>query len=213
MVKFIVIRHGHSVSNKEKTYTGQLDVALSSEGIDQAKSLAEYLYENYKVDSVYSSNLIRAKHTADFVAEKFGLPVIIEEDLKEMYCGKWEGLTAEQAEALYPEDFLDWQTNLEDGRCTDGEWMSEIKSRAVRAIKKIAEENDGKTVVIVSHGCVIRALQGEWLGISYRELKEMPWVTNASITRVCYEQGKWSVLQTGYDGYLGNMRTEMPKLI
>lgn len=213
MVKFIVIRHGHSVSNKEKTYTGRLDIGLSSEGIEQAKALADYLYANYKVDAVYSSHLIRAKHTADFIAGKFCLPVNIEKDLQEMYCGKWEGLTAEQAEALYPEDFIDWQTNLEDGRCTDGEWMSEIKTRAVRVIKNIAKENDGKTVVIVSHGCVIRSLQSEWLGISYRELKELPWVTNASITEVAYDQGKWSVLQTGYDGYLGENRTEMPKLI
>lgn len=213
MVKFIVVRHGHSLSNKEGTYTGQLDIGLSDEGFAQADALAEYLSSKYTIDFVYASDLCRAFDTADKLAKKINKKVIVEKDFKEMYCGAWQGLTAEQAQKLFPEDFLDWQTNELDGRCTDGEWMSEVKARALNALLKLAKAHDGKTVVIVTHGCVIRNLQSEWLGITYKELKSLPWVTNASVTVVDYDNGLWDVKETGYDGFLGNMRTAMPKVI
>ncbi len=213
MVKFLVLRHGHSLSNKEGTYTGQLDIGLSTEGVFQACALAEYLSKNYVIDAVYSSDLSRAFDTAKKLADKIGKTVAVEKDLKEMHCGAWQGLTAEQAKTLYPEDFLDWQTNELDGRCTDGEWMSEVKERALKVIEKIAIESDGKTVVIVTHGCVIRNLQMVWHDITYKQLKTLPWVTNASVTEVDYMDGKWQVVSTGYDGFLGDMRTAMPKVI
>lgn len=72
MVKFIIVRHGYSKCNQSKTYTGQTESPLTELGILQAKITGEYLYQNYKTDLVYSSDLSRAIDTAKAFTEKTG---------------------------------------------------------------------------------------------------------------------------------------------
>ena len=68
MVKFIVVRHGFSSSNLDKTLTGHLDAPLVEMGYKQGQAVSEYIFNNYKIDAIYSSDLIRAVQTVEKLA-------------------------------------------------------------------------------------------------------------------------------------------------
>jgi alpha-ribazole phosphatase len=98
----VLIRHGQTAWNKSGKYQGQSDVALSEEGLEQARCLAEH-FPVEKLDAVYASDLSRAMVTAETVAQKFGLEVRPEAAFRELSFGKWEGLTYAEIVAGWPE--------------------------------------------------------------------------------------------------------------
>jgi broad specificity phosphatase PhoE len=212
MVRFLIVRHGFSLSNKDGTFTGQLDIGLSEEGKMQAKSVCEYLLKNYKIDAVYSSDLSRAVDTVKGVADALNIPVIKEKGLREFYCGKWEGLTVKQVEELYPEDLKKWRDKSAGEKVgpTGGETRAELRDRAISALEKIAKTSDGKTVVVATHGGTIKMMQMRW-----EDPKNLTadgaWATNASTSVVEYENGRFLLVVNGFDEYLGKTKTEMPK--
>lgn len=212
MVRFLIVRHGFSLSNKDGTFTGQLDIGLSSEGVFQSQAVCKYLLENYKIDAVYSSDLSRAVDTVKGVADALNLPVILDKGLREFYCGKWEGQTVKRVEELYPEDISRWRDKREfdDAGATGGETRAELRERAIRSLVDIASKNDGKTVVIATHGGTIKVMQKAWED-PLNLLEGSGWPTNASTTVVDYKDGVFTLKVNGYDEYLGNVKTEMPK--
>ena len=78
MTKFIVVRHGNSLSNIDKTFTGHIDAPLSEVGVEQAKLVSNYILSEYKVDKVFSSDLSRAVDTIKPFAQKVNLEIIKE---------------------------------------------------------------------------------------------------------------------------------------
>ena len=84
MVKFLVIRHGYSKSNEQGLFTGRTDVPLADTGIIQARKTARLIADNYRVDAIYSSPLLRALQTAEPLSRELGLPVVICDDLCEI---------------------------------------------------------------------------------------------------------------------------------
>ena len=109
MVKFIIVRHGYSVFNKEKRFTGQIDAALDERGVEQAKRNAEYILNNYKIDCIYSSDSSRAYNTVKPVADALGMTIVPTKELRELYIGEWEGRRI--AEILRPCGGSLWELN------------------------------------------------------------------------------------------------------
>ncbi len=210
MVKFIIVRHGYSVTNKLRKFAGQSDVPLDDMGFEQAKNTAEYVLENYDIDSIYSSDLCRAIDTAKPVSEALGLPINIEKGLREISAGCWEGKFIDDIKAEYPEEFRQWATDVGNARCGDGESSAELNERCKKVFKKIARENEGKTVLIATHGGVIRAIRCMWLGISLDGMKDVPHVANASVTVALYDNKTDSAELTliGYNNHLKDQVTE-----
>lgn len=211
MVKFLIVRHGYSLSNKGGTFTGQLDIGLSEEGLKQAKLVSDYVLKNHKVDKIYSSDLSRAVDTIKAVAEKTGLEICPLKEFREAFCGEWEGLTVDVIKERYKEDYEGWINGKANAHPTGGESIEQIGERALKKITEIAKESEGKTVLIATHGGVIKAMQRIWLKLPTEKLVEVPWVTNASLSIVNYENGEFTIVKMGEDSYLGDMRTAMPK--
>ena len=90
MTTVLLIRHGHSVTNQKGIFTGQTDVALSETGKRQAILTADFVFSNYRVDKIYSSDLTRAGCTAIPLAEKAEKEMIKDKNLSENYGGDWE---------------------------------------------------------------------------------------------------------------------------
>ncbi|WP_244832936.1 histidine phosphatase family protein [Clostridium sp. BJN0001] len=152
----LLIRHGETLWNAAGKFQGCTDIALSERGIEQAKLLKKRL--NGEFDAVYASPLKRAYKTAQILAEDTSKEVIIEPNIKEINFGNWEGLSIKEIENEYNEDFNIWRKDKEEARFGSGEIS--IKNASLRAsacVRKIAEDNKGKTVVIVAHGGVIKA--------------------------------------------------------
>ena len=211
MVTFLVIRHGYSKSNENGYFTGQTDVALSQIGMEQAEQTAKFLSENYHVDFLYSSPLQRAYQTAVPISKYFHLPIAVEEDLREINGGAWEEKTPEQILALYREDYELWLRDIGIARCTNGENMQEVQNRAATALRKIAQRHDGCTVAVTAHAGVIRALQCLWQDLPLSEMKNIPWVQNASISVVTCENGIFKALRIGDAEHLNTEKTNLPK--
>jgi len=208
MTRLIITRHGYSEYNKTRMYTGQVDVALTDLGLRQAERTAEYVAETYKIDAIYSSDLKRAMSTAIPLSEKLGIPVIKEPLIKEIYGGLWENKLMPEIDRLYHDDYQVYKTTIGLARCTGGESLAELQKRALEGMVKIAEENDGKTVFVATHGGVLLTLASAWMGLPLAKMHETPPATNSSITEVIYDNGEFKIVKYSFDEHLGELKIE-----
>ncbi len=211
MLKIILVRHGHSVSNLSKTFTGHRDEPLSEVGKLQAQRVSEYLYKNYKVDKIYSSDLCRAVDTVKEFARLSKLEIIKDSRLREMFGGRWEGELFEDLFKMFPEDYKVWQQTPGLACPTDGESYEEVQKRIVKFVEDIANTDDGKTVIFTTHGGLIRAFECAVRGVPLCRMDEVPYVLNASISVVNVSNGKYELLQSNVTEYLSELQTAMPK--
>jgi broad specificity phosphatase PhoE len=212
MTKLLIVRHGYSTSNVHKTFTGHIDSPLSEIGFNQAEKLSAYINENYKVDEIYSSDLSRAFDTVMPLAKVLNKQIIKQENLREIYGGKWEGEKFDDLIEKYKEDYYLFRNNPGISRCTGGESYVEAGQRILTAVNEIAKNNLGKTVVIATHGGVIRALQCLLMKIPFEEMNKTTYVVNASVSVVEYKDGKLVWLRTDETAYLDGLVTQMPKI-
>ena len=211
MGKIIIVRHGYSISNFNKTFTGQLDIGLSDIGLEQGKLVSNYIFENYKIDAIYSSDLSRAYDTIKPLSILTGLTIITDEQLREMNGGEWQGKKIDSLAELYPIEYAKWKNFDKDMCPPGGESMIDVRKRAIKVFTKIAEANQDKTIVITSHGALIRSFISHIMGLPIERLKELPYVSNAAIIEIEFKDGQFKIINGCIDHYLKEMRTEMPK--
>ncbi len=210
MTKLLLVRHGESQANLKDVFAGYYDIDLTERGLEQAQCTARFIKENYAVDVIYSSDLRRACQTAKPIADTFGLPIIPEKEMREISAGDWEGVSFASLKNTHAEAFRIWITDLGNAVCPNGESTAQMAERILNAVTRIAKENDGKTVVITTHATPIRALQCHVLGKPLREIQQLSWVSNASVTEVDYENGVFTLIKTGQDAHLAELRTTLP---
>ena len=193
MVRFIIVRHGLSKANKEQRFSGQYDFPLEEMGVRQADAVSKYIYENFKVDRIYSSDLSRAYNTVKPLSELLEMDITMRSDLREIDVGVWQNVLFEEVQEKFPEDFKKYLSNPGLWKFEGGECYSDVQRRALLAIEEIASENEGKNVVIGTHGGFIRALRAAWEGIPIENIGSIPSFANASVTVVEYSNGsvKW----------------------
>ncbi len=213
MVKFLIVRHGYSTANEKGIFAGILDAPLSQIGKEQGKLVSRYVLENHQIDAIYSSQLSRAQDTIRLVSESLDLPIIADPAFNEIHGGKWEGKTFEEIFKLYKTDLVTWREDIYNSKCTGGESFIEASKRTFSGLEKIAKISDGKTVLIATHACALRSLLTAINQLSAEDCAQMRWVSNASITTVIYENGKFKTTQIGYDEYLKSLKTQLPKNI
>jgi probable phosphoglycerate mutase len=157
MVNLYLIRHG-----RQNSTLCNVDVELSEAGRLQAGLLQERL-QNYNIDAIYSSDLIRAKQTAEIVNEVLMLPHIIREELREISFGLLTG----QSEDYIDEHFADFRTEqkklTEDIPYPEGENGTSVYERAMPVIQEIVQSGK-KNIVVVTHGGTIRVLLAALFG-------------------------------------------------
>lgn len=182
-----LVRHGQSIGNAKGFYQGHTNMDLSEVGVYQANLTAERL-KDVHIDVIYSSDLARAHNTALPHAKLRGLDVIDSRLLREMYIGDWEGLPiADLKRDHYQEFVIDWHADFGNFRFPNGESVLEAGERVYNEILRIAKENIGKTVLIVSHAAVIRAFWCKMCGVAPSDMaKAFPFPTNASFSTLKY---------------------------
>ena len=164
-VKLFLIRHGQTESNAQGRYQGSMDTNLTQAGVKQARLAKKYL-SRVKFSNIYSSPLKRAVDTAEILVKGTGLKVMIRENLKELNFGKWEGLKFEEINTIYRQDYQDWLADPFKNPPTGGENFGELIARASEEINKIVAENpEGSSIAVVTHGGVILSLIVKWLKI------------------------------------------------
>lgn len=204
-----LIRHGESEGNKARAFLGHTDLDITETGHIQAENTARFL-KDIKADVIYSSDLIRAYNTALHTAEMKGMEIIKNSNLREIYAGQWETLKFTELEDRFKNEYGVWKENIGEASCPGGESTAQLQKRIVTEVTKIARDNQGKTVFIFTHATPLRVFKAYCDGKGLDGIKDVPWSTNASVTHVEYENGKFNVIQYGIDYFQDKDITKLP---
>lgn len=210
MTTLLLIRHGESEANRQRVFAGQYDPELTDKGLQQAELTARFIARKYSVDKIYSSNLKRAYKTAQCLGQLLGLDVTKEPGMQEINAGQWEGVPFSDLPVLFPDEYAVWNDHIGSSACPGGESVRQLGDRVMATLEKIARANDGKTVAIGTHATPVRVAQTLTQTGGLDEMENIPWVTNASVTELCYDNGKWSVNAVSQDAHLAALRTSLP---
>lgn len=158
-----LIRHGETEWNRRMVWQGQMDLPLSPEGVAQAYDLAER-FRDVPLGRVVSSDLLRARQTAEILAEPHRLPVYATPDLREVNVGRAEGLTTREVMECFGEEPVKlWRDpRLLDNGFPGGELKREALERARRVIEHEASQLPRGDLGVVFHGLIMRVLLHSW---------------------------------------------------
>lgn len=156
-MRLYLIRHGETQLNKEFKFIGVTDAALSKKGLDQARAVADRL-KGEKVKAIYSSDLIRAKQTADIISLACEVPINLTSSLREIDFGYWEGLSYDEIDARYPDEFRAWQKDPVGIQIPGGEPWESFEKRVLDVVNSIVKIEKEGNVAVVSHGGPIKLL-------------------------------------------------------
>ena len=204
-----MLRHGFSVSNDLKYFTGNLDVPLTETGRRQAEKAAEY-FKNIKIDRIYASDLCRAYETVLPVGEALSLPVIKDEGLREIFAGEWEGVYFDELNVKYAQSYSVWRNDIGSAACDGGETVKAFSERILKTVKAICDRHPGETILIATHATPIRVLQTVSQNLPIEKMAAVPWVKNASINVFGYEDGVFTLIDKDITDHLGDMKTALP---
>lgn len=160
MIKLYFLRHGQTEWNLVGKYQGTKDVALSEEGILQAKAAACW-FDDIPIDAIYTSPLQRAYVTAEILGKRKGISPISCNYFAEICFGDWEGMTYEEIEAKWPGSIAMLYDRPDLWEIPHAERFFEVQTRVMKGIYEILASDSAdieKNIVIVSHGAAIRMM-------------------------------------------------------
>ncbi len=204
-----LIRHGESQGNARRAFLGHTDLDITELGHSQAEQTAKYL-KDIHTDKIYSSDLIRAYNTALHTAKIKSMSIIKDSNLREINAGDWENVTFDELMERYHDSFVLWRTNVGRSAPDNGESVLDLQIRIIAELKKLAEENKGKTIFIFTHATPIRTFKAYCDKCTPDEIKDIPWASNASVTKAEYEDGEFNLISYGEDSFMGDMVTALP---
>ncbi|HSN07100.1 MAG TPA: histidine phosphatase family protein [Candidatus Angelobacter sp.] len=182
--RVVLWRHGRTTWNAESRFQGTTDVPLDDVGLAQAERAAHDL-ATLSPYRIVSSDLQRARATAEVLAAVVGLEVEVDPDLRETYAGSWQGLLREEILATDGDTLRRW-LNGDDVRPGGGETRTEVAARVSGAVlRHVAELPTGGTLVIASHGGAVRSCIGTLLGLPVEHWAALGGLVNCA----------WSVLE------------------
>jgi broad specificity phosphatase PhoE len=168
-MKLIVVRHGETSENVKGILQGSLDVSLNKTGRQQAKAIGHRL-KSEKIDVVFSSDLKRAKQTAKEIARFHKVPVHYVKEIRERDGGIFEGRPFTLLKLAADKSGVPF----EHYKPKNGESLTEVQKRIQRFMQKVSTKYKGKTVLLVTHGGVTRALASLYLEMPLKRLIRIP---------------------------------------
>jgi broad specificity phosphatase PhoE len=182
--RLILVRHGESEGNRDRTFTQHAEVPITPLGREQAAAAAVRVARRFAPAQIIASPFARARQTAEIIARSFGLPVEVDPAFREQSFGLFAGQRYEAllADASYHEGPR-WEW-----RPPGGESLVDVYNRVVPAFEQVARRGLGRDTIIVSHGGVMLALSafvtGSWDGLTV--------APNAGVLLVEYRAGAYA---------------------
>jgi probable phosphoglycerate mutase len=190
--RIVVWRHGQTAWNFDGRFQGQSDIELDAVGLEQAARAAQVL-AGLQPAAIVSSDLGRARATAEALSKLTELPVALDPRLRETYLGSWQGKTRAEVEVEFPGEAAAWLAGGLERR-GGGEHMTEVADRAVAAVlDAVSDLPPRSTLVAVTHGGAGRVLLAQLIGLP----PEM-WKVLGGLSNCC-----WSVLSERPGGDAG----------
>lgn len=199
-MRLVLARHGATANNLEQRYTGQSDAPLSAVGLRQAEALSARLAHE-RFDVIVSSDLLRARQTADAVAQRNAAPLRLDADLREVALGAWEGKTRAEITASAPEELARWQAEPEAYAPPGGETVAQLRDRVARALTRWHAEHECGSVLWVTHGGVIGVLLCHALDIDVKHRGQFR-RDNCALTELDIQSGCTVLMRLNETGHL-----------
>ncbi len=189
----LLVRHGETDWNANRRIQGQTNSPLNERGRAQARALADEL-AGEPIAAVYSSDLDRARETAEILAAPLDLPVVVDPALRERNFGSWEGRTVDELEERWPGAWARWRNGNEGEGDVEDHLALAARMRA--AIHRLAAAHPGERILVVAHGGAMRVILMDAAGLAYPEGRnEQRSIGNCDVSRLAVENG--SVRSTG----------------
>ena len=169
--RLLLVRHGATTLSAEDRFAGSTDVPLSDEGRHQAARLGSRLADD-AIAAVYCSPMRRTIETAALIAEAHKLPPVTRPGLREIDHGHWEGLTRQDVEQRFGDEYARWEEDPFTVAPTGGECGVDVMARALPVIRAIIESHRGQNVLVVSHKATIRLMISSLLGFDARGYRD-----------------------------------------
>jgi probable phosphoglycerate mutase len=186
--RILLVRHGQTDWNVDGRWQGALPVELNRIGWSQARALAAHL-QGRPITTIYSSDLPRALQTATAIAEMVGVQPILDPRWREFHLGIFQGLTREEIQATYPDEWHQFRVDYWDYVVPGGESRRMFQSRVYAAWKDVVLAANGSEIVVVTHGGSIKLLLLK-LFEGNPELDDFH-IENTSVTTVEYDDDQW----------------------
>ena len=187
MTEIYLVRHAEAEGNAYRRIHGQYDSRVTENGLQQIAAL-EKRFEAIPIDACYASDLNRTCVTSRAIYRPKGLALRRDARFREVNLGRWEDVPFGNLERFEVEKSNQFDHDPLNWSIEGSERFPEYTSRFLTAMREAAEENDGKTIVIFSHGCVLRGVQyllldGKW----------PPYCDNTAVSKLRYENGVFTV--------------------
>ncbi len=161
MIGLLLIRHAET--DMAGTFCGHTDPPVNERGRGQIEELVAGL-ANSGIEAIYTSDLQRARSTAERIAQAFDLPLIAQPDLREINFGDWEGLPWSQIEFRDSAYACQWIREYPHLPAPHGERFDDFEDRVLQAISRLQVQHEHRCVAVVTHGGVMRVVLQELCG-------------------------------------------------
>ena len=200
-MQIVLVRHGATDWNLQGRCQGSTDRDLSEVGIRQAEPLA-MLLSNEEIHAIYSSNLRRARQTAERISQTLSLSVRIEDNVRELDHGELEGLTFNEIKSAHAEFLARWRSIPAEIRVPGGERLADVAERAWNGLTRIVRcHQEAESIVVVSHNFPILGIVCRVTGTHLNDYRTFH-IDPCSLTRLRYEgNGDWQVIQVNNREY------------
>ncbi len=196
--RLVLWRHGRTAWNLEHRFQGQTDVPLDEVGVRQAESAAGLLMA-LRPQLIVSSDLGRARNTAQALADRTGLSVATDVRLRETDGGTWEGRRREELLVEDPETYRAWLAGEPVRPGGDGEGRQQVGERVMAAIDDVMRDTAaGRTAVVVTHGGAARAVLAPLLNRAFDQIRFFAVMRNAAwsvFLETSDEDHPWQLLE------------------
>ncbi|MFC0295915.1 histidine phosphatase family protein [Geobacillus jurassicus] len=205
MTTLYLTRHGETKWNVEKRMQGWQDSPLTEKGRQDAMRLGKRL-EAVELAAIYASTSGRALETAELVRGDRLIPIYQDERLREIQLGDWEGKTHDEIRQMDPVAFDYFWNAPHLYAPRRGERFCDVQQRALEAVRRIIERHEGETVLIVTHGVVLKTLVAAFKGMPLEQLWAPPYMYGTSVTIVEVNGGTFHVAVEGDVSHIEEVR-------
>ncbi len=198
--RICLVRHGETEWNAARRIQGQIDIGLNETGLRQAEAAGCWL-KTAGIIALYSSDLKRAKTTAEALGVALGLVPQLVPEMRERRYGIFEGLTYAEAQARYPEGYAAFEGRNAHYNFENGESLVDMFARVTGKLKEIAAAHPGQNVAVVLHGGVLDIINRFVRGNSLETPRDFL-IPNAGLNWIAVGDGKWHLETWGETAHL-----------
>jgi 2,3-bisphosphoglycerate-dependent phosphoglycerate mutase len=201
--ELVLVRHGETDMNRELRFQGQVNVGLNAIGLMQARRLALRL-AGEEAHAVYASDLLRARQTAEPIADELELQPVADSGLREQAFGRVDGMRVEDIKRDHPDALEGWLRFEPDFAMPEGESTRAFHTRVMEAVQRVVAAHPRQTVVVVTHGGVLDMIYrtARSLGLGGPRQSEIP---NAGLNRIRVRSGVFEIVSWADTQHLADL--------